>query len=284
MRTLNLMASPGSIDMSLMAKDGIKLAKQNCKTWDTLYNQMEDIEFDNNYVITIDNLHSEFTRQCLIRAGWIRPVTESGFTNNEGEYAVGVYAMEPGCWGSEENRQAVAKTNLYNQWKVVYYDGFIDWFTKYGQNWKITSIFQLLFHNHFPAYTGDIITKHRKTRMFNYEAQAWRSKWKTNYNTLLLIDPDFKEPVAGIDQSVSSEVNFQWPGALDANTALDLADAFGNQLGDDIGAQDESLISKLFSKTSDDLTVEGLLQSKRNDSVKRMFAGLYQKGVNNIIY
>lgn len=277
------MASPGSMDLDMMANDCLGFFKQvNPKGYEdcmTYYKPFD--KYDDNYIITRANVNSDMTKQILFRTGIIRCIYESGYDGslNHGkpDVACGFFMMEPGCGlFTEEERQRLSsrKDNFVEQWEISYYNNFVFWINNCpGKPWKINSIFQLLFFNHFPAYTGELFTKYSNTRMFRYEAQAWRYKWHSVFNKLILIDPLNRTPAMGQDFD-SHGFNFKSPGLLDPSKALTIADAFGKE--DD--TSDNSASDLLFSTDSDRL-LDALSKSQSKLSQK-----MKSKTISNIIY
>lgn len=264
MRSLNLMASPGSMDLGLMTREALIMFKRvNPKGYDdcmTIFR--DDIEFDDSFVLTKENARTDYGKQLLLRTGIIRPITESGFIGNYWHdrnielisaggtgCACGFFMLEPGCFPEGERQRVTSKVdNFVEQWTMGYYNNFLYWLDNApDQPWRLKTIYQMLFFNHFPAWTNSLLTTHLKTRAFNYEAQAWRSKYKTLFNILLLIDPSNHTPALGTDID-SRGYNFKWPGLLDPKKALDIADAFGHD--DESASNSDSIIDKLFEQVN----------------------------------
>lgn len=255
MRALNLMASPGSMDLTLMAKPALEFFKKvNPKGYEDCMTIYDDaIEFDNSFVLTPETARTDYGKQVLLRTGIIRPITESGYDGSyyhgRPDLACGFFMMEPGCFPEEERqRLSSRKDNFVEQWTYSYYNNFLFWLDNAPDKpWKITTIFQMLYFNHFPAFTNDIVGKFSNTKSFAYECLAWRSKYYDLFKILLLTDPNETEPALGVDLETAG-FDFHWPGFFDRHQALKIVETLGEE---DSQLFNKSSISTLFDMDTD---------------------------------
>jgi len=226
MKTYNLLAYPGGVDLKGMFDLCFKVFEEKAPdVANKVRNFLQSYKPGGLRAINNENFDTLEVQQILLMCGVIICYIESGYDPDAGseskdpKRALGYFQMKYGVL-PERTRQEIYshRDDFVYQWKHSYYEPLRFWLR--SGKYKLTSILQILAMNHLPGYALTMMSN-TNTKFFIHDAQSWRSKFGTDFNVLLVVDPNDRNDYRGLDTN-NKQVDLRWLGHLNMNEAMQI--------------------------------------------------------------